>query len=85
MPRRTIIIDFGTPVDRQLLHRIGNLQCDLFGEFLRNGKADMDHPARVLPQLRVVVRATRHLGSVMKTINAILKRHNLHDLDCVSR
>ena len=85
MSRRTIVIDFGESVDPRLLHRIGNLQCELSGEFLKSGKAVVDDHDRILPQVRVSVQATRHIGNVMATIDTFLKRHNLYDLACIRR
>jgi hypothetical protein len=86
MSRRKIVIDFGDPADRTLLHRIGNLQCELDGEFRKTGMAEVpDFERRDRAQILVSVTATRYIGDVMSTIESFLKRHNLDNLALIRR
>lgn len=75
------------PQDAALVHRLRNFGEDLYREFSASGQAEIspDEIDTATSELRVVVRATRHLGAVTAFIEKTLRQHYLEDCFTLSR
>jgi hypothetical protein len=77
-----IIIDF----DKDGVHKIQNFGEDLWGEFSKNGLAEMDIGAvdRAVNRICVVVNRSRYKTRAVRVIKATLVSHYLNGIAHVS-
>ena len=91
MPLRVTIAldDTAQPgtLDSGLIHRLRNFGEDLYREFSKSGYAEisLQEIDAATNELRVYVKAKRHLGVVSTFIKKTLEQHNLDQQFTVSR